>query len=124
MRRVIVQYKVKADKAAENERFAKAVFAQLERESTAGVHYATFKLEDGVSFVHFATIDDSGGTNPLTALSAFQAFLEQIKERCEVLPFSTTWTEVGNYRLLSPGANSSAVPVAASSGSKAASATI
>ena len=123
MRRVIVQYKVKADKAAENERYAKAVFAQLEQESTAGVHYATFKLEDGVSFVHLATIDDSGGANPLTALSAFQAFLEQVKERCEVLPFSTTWTEVGNYRLISPGAKSA--PAAASpGGSKAASAAI
>ena len=56
MRRVMVRYKVKADRAAENESYVKKVFEQLERERPAGVRYATFKLDDGVSFVHIASI--------------------------------------------------------------------
>jgi len=101
MKRAMVRYKVKADKAAENERYAQAVFAQLERESPPGIRYATFKLEDGVSFVHLATLEEVDGINPLTTPSSFEAFREQVKERCEVLPVSTSWTEVGNYRFLS-----------------------
>jgi cyclic beta-1,2-glucan synthetase len=46
MRRVMVRYKVKADRSAENESYIKKVFEQLERERPAGVRYATFKLDD------------------------------------------------------------------------------
>ena len=74
MRTVMVRYKLKPDRAAENEAYIGKVFAQLEREKTPGVHYATFKLDDGVSFVHIASIDAVDGVNPLTELSAFKAF--------------------------------------------------
>lgn len=54
---VMVRYKVKADSSGENERLIKAVFAALERERPAGLRYASFKLADGVSFVHVASVD-------------------------------------------------------------------
>jgi len=102
MRQVMVRYKVKADRAAENESYIKKVFAQLERDRPAGVHYASFKLEDGVSFIHVAATEptESGG-NPLTELSEFKAFSANIKDRCEELPVTTTLNEIGSYEFLS-----------------------
>jgi hypothetical protein len=95
----MVQYKVKADRVAENEGHIKRVFEQLERERPAGVRYATFKLDDGVSFVHVASIESTDGGNPLTDLSAFKAFTADIKERCDEPPVSVKLNEVGSYEL-------------------------
>ena len=99
MRRVMIRYKVKADRAAENEAFIKAVFAQLAAEHTAGLRYATFKLDDGVSFVHIASLETADGVNPLLSLKAFQEFTSHIKDRCEEPPVTVTLNEVGSYRL-------------------------
>ena len=99
MKYVMVRYKVKADRAAENERDIAAVFAQLERERPAGLHYATFKLDDGVSFVHLAATDRADGSNPLTALAAFGEFTAHLRERCEEPPVATVVDRIGGYRL-------------------------
>jgi len=88
---------VKADRAAENEAYVKRVFEQLARERTPGVRYATFKLDDGVSFVHIASIDSTDGGNPLTELSAFKEFSAGVKDRCEELPVTAKLNEVGSY---------------------------
>jgi hypothetical protein len=93
----MVRYRVKADRAAENETYVKKVFEQLERERPTGVRYATFKLDDGVSFVHIASIQSEDGTNPLTELSAFKAFTADIKDRCEEPPVTVKLNEVGSY---------------------------
>lgn len=97
MKRVMVRYKVKADRAGENEQLIKKVFDALDRERPAGLHYTSLKLADGVSFVHIATHDASDGSNPLTSLPEFTAFTAAIKERCEEPPVSVEWTEVGSY---------------------------
>ena len=97
MRRVMVRYKLKPDRVAENERYVKEVFEQLERERPAGVQYATFKLDDGVSFVHIASIAVTETSNPLTDLSAFKSFTADIKDRCEDAPVSVKLNEVGSY---------------------------
>jgi hypothetical protein len=93
----MVRYKVKADRVSENEGYVKRVFEQLERERPAGVKYATFKLDDGVSFVHVASIESTDGGNPLTDLSAFKAFTADIKDRCDEPPVSVKLNEVGSY---------------------------
>ncbi|MEO8451243.1 MAG: hypothetical protein ABI647_15710 [Gemmatimonadota bacterium] len=100
MKRIMVRYKVKADRAAENESYIAKVFEQLERERPSGLRYAAFKLDDGVSFVHLVSQEAADGTNPLTAVSAFQAFTKDIRDRCEEPPVATVLTEVGSYRLL------------------------
>ena len=100
MRRVIVRYKVKPERAAENVSLIEQVFAQLTSEQPDGVRYATFKLEDGVSFVHVATIDTADGKNPLLAITAFQRFGEAIRDRCVEPPISMQAEVVGEYRLL------------------------
>ncbi len=97
MRRVMVRYKVKADRAAENESYIKQVFEQLDRERPAGIRYATCKLDDGVSFVHIASIQSTDGGNPLTELAAFKAFSAGIKDRCEEPPVTVKLNEVGSY---------------------------
>ena len=98
MKRVMVKYKVKPDRAAENERYIKAVFAQLERDRPAGLRYASFKLDDDLSFIHIASLEAADGSNPLLALEAFQGFAAQIKDRCDEPPVTTTLNEIGSYR--------------------------
>lgn len=97
MRRVMVKYKVKPERAAENERYIQAVFAQLERDRPAGIRYASFKLDDGLGFVHLASIEAADGGNPLLALEAFKAFTAQIKDRCDEPPVTTPLHELGAY---------------------------
>jgi len=75
------------------------VFAQLHRDKPDGIHYATFKLADGVSFMHLALLDVRDGVNPLTSLAAFKAFSEGIKDRCDEPPVTTELTEIGSYQL-------------------------
>ncbi|HEY0991991.1 MAG TPA: hypothetical protein VGD80_33295 [Kofleriaceae bacterium] len=100
MRRVMVRYKVKPDRAADNERYIKAVFAQLDRDRPDGIRYATFRQGDGVSFIHIASVETADGANPLTALAAFRDFTAQIKDRCEEPPVTVELHEVGSYRML------------------------
>ena len=51
MSKVMVRYKVKPERAQENERLIRAVYEELAQTTPAGLRYATFKLEDGVSFL-------------------------------------------------------------------------
>ena len=97
MRRTMVRYKVKADRAAENEAYIARVFEQLERERPAGIRYASFKLEDGISFVHIVSLEAAGGGNPLTELSAFKAFAAGVRERCDEPPVAVALNEIGSY---------------------------
>lgn len=98
MRRVMVRYTVKAGRAEENQEYIERVFAELASQSPAGLRYATFRLDDGVSFVHLVSHEAADGGNALRELPAFQAFLTGIAERCEVQPVTTTLHEVGSYR--------------------------
>ena len=98
MRRVMVRYKVKAERAAENENYITQVFAALAKATPAGLRYASFKLADGVSFVHIASLERPDASNPLTELPAFQTFIAEIRDRCEEPPVTTDLIEVGSYR--------------------------
>jgi hypothetical protein len=97
MKQVMVQYKVKADRAADNERYITKVFEQLKREKPSGLRYASFKLDDGVSFVHIVSLEAADGSNPLRELSAFKEFIAGIRDRCEEPPASVDLKEVGSY---------------------------
>jgi hypothetical protein len=98
MKRLMVRYKVKADRAAENERYVTHVFEQLHREQPDGLRYATFKLDDGVSFVHIVSLEAADGRSPLSELSAFKAFTDNIGERCDEPPVAVDLVEIGSYR--------------------------
>jgi hypothetical protein len=93
----MVSYKVKADRVAENERAAAAVYAALREARPVGLRYATFRLGDGVSFVHIVSHEEADGSNALTALPAFKAFSAGVKERCVEPPQRVEMTEIGSY---------------------------
>jgi hypothetical protein len=96
MRSVIVRYQTKPEAADENARLVREVFASLAHEKPSGIRYTTFVLDDGVSFVHVATMDDAE-RNPLSTLPAFAAFQKEIKARCVEPPVVTEVKIVGSY---------------------------
>jgi hypothetical protein len=95
----MVRYKVKPEFADENETLVARVFEQLNRDQPAGLRYASFRLEDGVSFVHVVSQDTGDGPSPLNAMPAFKAFTAGIRERCEEQPVTVAFKEVGSYRV-------------------------
>jgi len=95
----MVRYKVKPDRVAENEELVRAVYDELHRLQPAGLRYATFKLDDGVSFVHLASNEAQDGRNPLLDLQAFKQFQENIGDRCDEAPVVTELGEIGSFRL-------------------------
>jgi len=99
MKRVMVSYRVKPDRVAENESLVRAVYAELHATQPAGIAYGTFKLADGVSFVHIAESDTPDDSSPLLGLPAFRTFLEGIPERCEEPPVTRELTEIGTFRI-------------------------
>ena len=100
MRQVMVRYKVKPERVAENEALVRAVYEELHRVAPEGLRYATFRLADGVGFVHVSSTETEDGRNPLTEMEAFAPFQEAIGERCDEPPVVTELTQIGSYRLL------------------------
>jgi hypothetical protein len=96
MRRVMVRYRVKPDRADENERLVRAVYEELHGTNPEGLRYATFRLVDGTTFVHVA--ESESATSPLNEIGAFQAFQKEIADRCEEQPVIAKLTEIGSYR--------------------------
>ena len=99
MTRLMVRYKVRPEEVAANEQAIEGVFAQLWERSLPGIRYATFKLEDGVSFVHIFSGEADGDRAALRELPAFKTFSEGVRARCEEQPVVTQLDEVGSYRL-------------------------
>jgi hypothetical protein len=96
MKQVLVRYTTRADRAEENAQLIREVFDSLRKTAPAGIRYASYRLDDGVSFIHIASIDDPAN-NPLQNLAAFKAFTANIKDRCDVAPETLVLNEVGSY---------------------------
>ena len=96
MKRVMVRYKVKPDRAAENEELIRAVYEELARTKPSGFRYATFQLDDGVTFLHLGFTEE--GPTPLPNVEAFKRFTENIRDRCEEAPTTSELREVGSFR--------------------------
>ncbi len=94
---VMVRYRVKREHVADNERAVREVFAALERERPEGLRYASYKLDDGVTFVHVARVDGERGPNPLLALAAFTEFTRALRDRCDEPPTTLTLSPIGSY---------------------------
>jgi hypothetical protein len=96
VKQIMVRYKVKPQHAADNEALVRAVFDELHRIEPPGFSYATFQLEDGVTFVHVVVENGEAGTS-LAEVPAFQRFLEGIAQRCEEPPVASAMREIGSY---------------------------
>jgi quinol monooxygenase YgiN len=93
---VMVRYKTSEKHADTNAALVRAVFEELRARAPKGLRYATYRLEDGMTFVHIATLD-SPDDNPLTALPAFKAFQKELKDRCVEPPAFSELSPVGSY---------------------------
>jgi hypothetical protein len=92
----IVRYRVKPSRADENATLVRAVFEELAATSPEGFRYVTFRLDDGVTFLHVATVDDA---NPLATSAAFARFQAEIAARCEEGPVVVDASVVGAFAL-------------------------
>jgi hypothetical protein len=91
----VVRYTTRAGSADENERLIKAVFAQLAEQLPEGLRYVAIRLDDGVSFIHVAVLENDH--NPLGTLPAFGEFASTIKERCTDGPTPVNGAVIGSY---------------------------
>jgi hypothetical protein len=98
MNAIVVRYQAKPDRADENQKLIEAVFADLQQRQPEGFTYKAFRLDDGVSFVHVVVEHDVEHRDSLQDVPAFQAFVADIADRCEVQPAATPATVVGAYR--------------------------
>ena len=92
----MVSYKLKPDRVAENERPPRGLRGAA-RGRPPGLRYATFRLGDGVSFVHIVSHEEADGSNALTSLPAFKAFSAGVRDRCVEPPVRVDLTEIGSY---------------------------
>jgi hypothetical protein len=97
VRRVMVRYRVKAERAAQNVALVRDVYDELHGSRPDGLRYATFRMDDGVGFVHIAETVD--GRTPLAEVAAFARFQEGIADRCDEPPVVTELETVGSYRI-------------------------
>ena len=94
---VVVRYKVKPGQVDANVELVERVFARLHADRPDGLRYATFRLADGVSFVHVASVETPDGVNPLLGTAAFGAFQTDVADRIEEGPFAMQGTVIGSY---------------------------
>jgi hypothetical protein len=98
MKATVVRYQAKPERADENQKLIEAVFAELDANQPNGFTYQVFRLEDGVSFIHVAIEHDVPNPDSLQDVSAFQAFVADVADRCDVPPLAKGATIVGSYR--------------------------
>ncbi len=92
---VMIRYKVKPDHVERELELLRAVYEELESTQPDGLRYATFQLEDEVSFVEFVVTDGPGRFSQLESFRTYRATLE---ERCEEPPVVIELHEVGSFR--------------------------
>jgi hypothetical protein len=96
MKTIMVRYKTLDADAGANETLVRAVFDELRSRAPAGLRYAAYRLPDGVTFVHMATLE-SRDENPLTRLPSFKAFQSQLAARCVEPPVVTELSAIDSY---------------------------
>jgi hypothetical protein len=99
MKQVIVRYKVKPGREAENEALVRAVYEELDRARPEGLRYATFAYDDDRSFLHLATYEPDGERSPFAGVAAFERFTAGLPDRCEAPPVRTELRRVGAFRM-------------------------
>lgn len=92
----VIRYRTRPDAAEENVRLVEAVYAALAKASPRDFEYATYRLEDGVTFVHVARLPDAD--NPLARIPEFAEFQRELLDRCVEQPDPKGATVVGSYR--------------------------
>jgi hypothetical protein len=96
MKRTIVRYTVKPGQEDINADLVRAVYSELADLKPEGLKFATYRLDDGRTFIHIAE-QESDGDSPLPSVPAFRAFQAGVRERCEWGPAAEGAEEIGRY---------------------------
>ena len=96
-RSVVVRYQTKPEAADENARLIENVYAASPQVAPAGFRYATYRLADGISFVHVAS--HRGDDNPLATLPEFAEFQKISAHGSSSRRSPSDATIVGSYGL-------------------------
>ena len=99
MKQVVVRYKVRPGREAENEALVRAVYDELDRRRPENLRYATFAYDEGRSFLHLAVYEPDGERSPFEGVAAFERFKEGLPDRCEAPPVRTELRRVGAFRM-------------------------
>ncbi|MFJ2828598.1 hypothetical protein ACIPC1_13645 [Streptomyces sp. NPDC087263] len=91
MSTAVIRYETKPEAADENQRLIENVFAELAATAPSGLRYSSFRLADGVTFVH--VVDGEG----LPELIAFQEFQRNLGDRLTAGPTRENATLIGTY---------------------------
>ncbi|MEU7588919.1 hypothetical protein AB0A95_21830 [Micromonospora sp. NPDC049230] len=91
MSAAVIRYQTTPEAADENQRLIEDVFAELAATAPPGLRYSSFRLADGITFVH--VVDGDG----LPELTAFQEFQRSFGERIAAGPTRDDATLVGSY---------------------------
>jgi hypothetical protein len=91
MSTAVIRYQAKPEAADENLLLIEKVFAELASAAPAGLTYASFRLADGVTFVH--VVDGEG----LPELAAFKDFQHALAERLDGDVVREEATRIGSY---------------------------
>ena len=93
---VMVRWKVRADQVGRELAMLREVYDELAAAEIDGLRYATYRLEDGVSFLD--VVDLPQGPGMLRQIAAFGRYRSGLEERCAEPPVVTQLEEVGAYR--------------------------
>ncbi|MEV8506966.1 hypothetical protein AB0368_19450 [Actinoplanes sp. NPDC051475] len=91
----VVRYEMRPETADENQRLVEDVFAELADKRPEGLRYASFRLADGVTFVHVGIADD--GNEALSETTAFQTFQKGFADRAASPPVAEAAELLGAY---------------------------
>ncbi len=92
----VARYTVKRGSEEHNLELVRAVYRELAQLRPQGFRYATYRLEDGRTFIHIAERQgDRDG--PLAALSTFREFQADIGDRCDWGPTVDAAEVVGRF---------------------------
>ncbi|GAA3574274.1 hypothetical protein [Kribbella ginsengisoli] len=91
MATAVFRYRTKPEAADENLLLIEKVFAELSAVAPPDLTYASFRLDDGVTFVH--VVDGEG----LTDLAAFQEFQRNLADRFDGDLIREEATRIGSY---------------------------
>jgi hypothetical protein len=95
----LIRYKTRPESADANQRLVEKVYEELNGRDPGGVHYATFRLADGVTFLHLFITDSDDAAKTLGSIAAFAEFQRDLSQRCAEAPVAQEVTVVGSYRV-------------------------
>ncbi|MBF9128092.1 hypothetical protein I0C86_03660 [Plantactinospora sp. S1510] len=93
---VMIRWKLRPDEVDRELELLRAVYEELASVQPDGVRYATFQLEDKVTFM--SLVDLATGPELLQQLKVFQRYRTNLDDRCDEPPVMTFLHELGAYR--------------------------